>query len=59
MQVVLGGCALERDFGGPFDEPDATTAPEARDGYDTDILSQAAATAALSARDEARESWKR
>ncbi|MGK4008931.1 hypothetical protein WMF31_40375 [Sorangium sp. So ce1036] len=44
---------------GPFDEPDATTAPEARDGYNTDILSQAAATAALLARDEARESWKR
>ncbi|AUX27458.1 histidinol-phosphate aminotransferase [Sorangium cellulosum] len=32
---------------------------KARDSYNTDILSQAAATAALSARDEARESWKK
>lgn len=32
---------------------------KARDSYNTDILSQAAATAALLARDEAKESWKK
>ncbi|WP_437675719.1 histidinol-phosphate transaminase [Sorangium sp. So ce131] len=32
---------------------------KARDSYNTDVLSQAAAVAALRSRDEARESWKK
>lgn len=35
------------------------TLDKARDSYNTDILSQAAATAALSARDDARKSWEK
>ncbi|XYI02208.1 aminotransferase class I/II-fold pyridoxal phosphate-dependent enzyme [Sorangium sp. So ce1128] len=35
------------------------TLDKARDSYNTDILSQAAATAALSARDEVRKTWEK